>query len=112
MNRRTRMILKNADDSENTVESENAEEPSEESENKSKPSVAKLTKIVRQGDRMTALVPLSELDSELPTGQSRLTVVTVDEGEKPDDRFRHHSITRCLDGSYRHRVCRTEEGCS
>ncbi|NND98800.1 MAG: amidohydrolase family protein [Pirellulaceae bacterium] len=42
---------------------------------------AKLTKVVRESDRMTALVRLRDVDDELSDGLSRLTLVTVDEDD-------------------------------
>ena len=44
--------------------------------------IAKLAKVSRQDDRMTAQVRLSELNNELPSGIASMTLVTLVDGEK------------------------------
>ncbi len=46
---------------------------------------AKLNNLVRQRDRMTAVVDLSELSGDLPNGKSQLTFVTVASGQRDSD---------------------------
>lgn len=70
----------NAD--EKTTGEKTADAKEQDAPAKKEPPAAKLTKIVRQVDRMTALLTLSDLDEALPQGKSRLTVVTINEGDK------------------------------
>lgn len=48
-----------------------------------KPPTAKLNKIARTVDRLTAWADLSKADKQLPSGPSRFTIVTVADSEPP-----------------------------
>lgn len=58
------------------------EKQTDDSEDKS--ATAKLEKLVRASDRLTAWVDLSKADAELPAGPSRLTLITVAQGDSID----------------------------
>ncbi len=46
---------------------------------------AKLNKLARAGDRLTAWVDLAKADDRLPAGASQLTIVTLADGKNADD---------------------------
>lgn len=71
------------------IQQSSAEEPqdsdadadSNEKEEEEKQPSAKLNKIARAADRLTAWVDLGKSDPQLPDGPSRITLVTVDDGD-------------------------------
>ena len=60
---------------------EDADDPNDDDEEASKPKSVSLRQLTRSRDRVTAIVDLSELDAELPSGESKLTFVTIDDPE-------------------------------
>lgn len=57
------------------------EDSDEDDDDESKPKSAKLKDVAQQRDRLTATVDLSKIDPSLPSGITRLTIVTVAAGE-------------------------------
>lgn len=69
-------------DSKDTDSSDADSKETAEEDEKEKPSaLAKLNKIARAVDRMTAWVDLSKADSRLPDGPSQMTIVTVEKDQ-------------------------------
>ncbi|MCO8125225.1 amidohydrolase family protein [Stieleria sp. TO1_6] len=56
---------------------DNSEQPSDEDSSKQQPKTTPLKDLARASDRLTAWTDLSTLDERLPTGASRITMITL-----------------------------------